>query len=290
MTSHTEVARLKGVIASGAFPVASPHDGAVFYSDDAGKNRLAAEAYAERCSQAGKKTTTLEATPCGKWLESQSLYTPASGFSREEADEVWAAASVKYAGEASGSCRCFIVNAPAERVFRQHELAALLQNDKVTDLNNIPREILKSLHDRSLDAAFSAVEQADLALRENQAPSTATASGASIAAGNLGSSSGAGSAGAGLPAARISDFHVCPMVTGVVPHVGGPVALGCPTVLIGGVPAARVGDMAVCVGPPDVIAKGSAKVLIGGMPAARITDTTAHGGQIVVGAFTVLVG
>src|ERR1017187_1087530 len=80
------------------------------------------------------------------------------------------------------------------------------------------------------------------------------------------------------PAARITDMHTCPMVTGVVPHVGGPVLpAGCPTVLIGNLPAARVGDMAMCVGPPDVIAKGSATVMIGNMPAARIGDQTAHG-------------
>lgn len=91
------------------------------------------------------------------------------------------------------------------------------------------------------------------------------------------------------PAARIGDMHVCPMVTGVVPHVGGPISLGCFTVLIGGMPAARVGDMAVCVGPPDVIAMGSVKVLVGGMPLARMGDPTAHGGTIVLGCFTCLV-
>jgi len=81
------------------------------------------------------------------------------------------------------------------------------------------------------------------------------------------------------------------MVTGVVPHVGGPILPpgGIP-VLIGGMPAARVGDMATCVGPPDVIALGSFKVLIGGMPAARLGDLTAHGGTIVVGQPTVLIG
>jgi uncharacterized Zn-binding protein involved in type VI secretion len=79
------------------------------------------------------------------------------------------------------------------------------------------------------------------------------------------------------------------MVTGVVPHVGGPIAVGCPTVLICGMPAARVGDMAVCVGPPDVIALGSFKVLIGGQPAARMGDLTAHGGVIVIGAPTVII-
>ena len=93
----------------------------------------------------------------------------------------------------------------------------------------------------------------------------------------------------GQPAARISDMHVCPMVTGVVPHVGGPIAAGCPTVLIGGLPAARVTDMATCVGPPDTIVKGSTSVLIGNMPAARLGDTCAHGGTIVLGCFTVLI-
>lgn len=91
-------------------------------------------------------------------------------------------------------------------------------------------------------------------------------------------------------AARLLDMHVCPMVTGIVPHVGGPICLGLPTVLIGGMPAARVGDMAVCVGPPDVIAMGSFTVLIGGMPAARMGDLTAHGGTIVLGFPTVNIG
>jgi len=91
-------------------------------------------------------------------------------------------------------------------------------------------------------------------------------------------------------AARIMDMHVCPMVTGIVPHVGGPICLGLPTVLIGFMPAARVGDMAVCVGPPDVIALGSFTVLIGGMPAARMGDLTAHGGTIVLGFPTVNIG
>jgi uncharacterized Zn-binding protein involved in type VI secretion len=93
------------------------------------------------------------------------------------------------------------------------------------------------------------------------------------------------------PAARVGDMHVCPMVTGLVPHVGGPVLpAGCPTVLVGGPPAARVGDMATCAGPPDIIVKGSPTVLIGGSMAARIGDMTAHGGTIVMGMPTVLVG
>ena len=65
---------------------------------------------------------------------------------------------------------------------------------------------------------------------------------------------------------------------------------GEPTVLIGGMPAARVGDMVTCVGPPDTIVMGSTTVMIGGMPAARMGDTTAHGGAIVLGCFTVLIG
>ncbi|NIJ51153.1 PAAR domain-containing protein [Dyadobacter arcticus] len=96
------------------------------------------------------------------------------------------------------------------------------------------------------------------------------------------------------PAARIGDMHVCPMVTPgtpPVPHVGGPVLPpGVPTVLVGGVPAACMGDMCVCVGPPDVIAMGSTTVLIGGKPAARMGDSTAHGGTIVLGCPTVLIG
>lgn len=66
--------------------------------------------------------------------------------------------------------------------------------------------------------------------------------------------------------------------------------MGAPTVLIGSLPAARVGDMLVCVGPPDSIVKGSSTVLICGMPAARMGDTTAHGGSIVLGLPTVLIG
>jgi uncharacterized Zn-binding protein involved in type VI secretion len=92
-------------------------------------------------------------------------------------------------------------------------------------------------------------------------------------------------------AARVSDMHTCPMVTGLVPHVGGPILPpGCPTVMIGGLPAACVGDMLTCVGPPDTIAKGSGTVMIGGKPAARIGDMTAHGGVIVAGLPTVNIG
>jgi len=92
-------------------------------------------------------------------------------------------------------------------------------------------------------------------------------------------------------AARLGDMHVCPAVTVLVPHVGGPILPPCcTTVLVGGMPAARVGDLAMCIGPPDVIVKGSATVIIGGMPAARVGDMTAHGGVIVTGCPTVIIG
>lgn len=93
------------------------------------------------------------------------------------------------------------------------------------------------------------------------------------------------------PAARIGDMHVCPMTTGTVPHVGGPLMpAGAPTVLIGGVPSACVGDMCTCTGPPDSIVAGSATVMIGGKPAARLGDSTAHGGSIIAGSPNVIIG
>lgn len=92
-------------------------------------------------------------------------------------------------------------------------------------------------------------------------------------------------------AARIGDMHVCPMITGTVPHVGGPILnAAAATVIIGGLPAATVGDMLTCTGPPDTIIKGSTTVMIGGKPAARMGDNTAHGGSIVAGAPTVMIG
>lgn len=97
----------------------------------------------------------------------------------------------------------------------------------------------------------------------------------------------------GKPAARITDFHACPMVTpGLppIPHVGGPIIMGSPTVFTGKLPQARVGDQAVCVGPPDVIVMGSTGVFVNKMPAARMGDQTAHGGMIAVGLPTVLIG
>ncbi len=93
------------------------------------------------------------------------------------------------------------------------------------------------------------------------------------------------------PAARLGDMHTCPMVTGVVPHVGGPILPPCcPTVMVGFQPAARVSDLAVCAGGPDVIAIGSPTVMIGGLPAARLGDMTAHGGVIVIGLPPVMIG
>jgi uncharacterized Zn-binding protein involved in type VI secretion len=94
----------------------------------------------------------------------------------------------------------------------------------------------------------------------------------------------------GTPAARVGDMHICPMVTVLVPHVGGPVLPpGGMTTLIMGMPAARVGDLCVCVGPPDSIVLGTFTVLIGGMPAAHMGSMTAHGGVVMGLGVTVLV-
>ena len=96
------------------------------------------------------------------------------------------------------------------------------------------------------------------------------------------------------PAARLTDAHVCPMMTPgapPVPHVGSIISgPGCPTVMIGKMPAALVGDMCICVGPPDTIVMGSTTVLIGGMPAAQLGSSTAHGGSIILGEMTVMIG
>lgn len=94
----------------------------------------------------------------------------------------------------------------------------------------------------------------------------------------------------GAPAARIGDEHLCPATEALTPHVGGPVCTGASRVLIAGAPAARLGDLLVCVGPSDVIASASASVLIEGRPAARLGDRTVHGGVIITGAGTVLIG
>lgn len=94
----------------------------------------------------------------------------------------------------------------------------------------------------------------------------------------------------GKPAARIGDNHVCPQVTSKVPHAGGAIVAGSPNVLINGIPASRMGDMMLCVGPPDSIAGGSASVFINGSPAARMGDPSAHGGVIVMGSANVFIG
>lgn len=92
-------------------------------------------------------------------------------------------------------------------------------------------------------------------------------------------------------AARVNDMHVCPMSDGPKPHVGGPLLPGSNTsVLIGGLPASVVGDICVCAGPPDSVISGSSTVLIGGSQAARMGDSTAHGGSIVMGCPTVIIG
>lgn len=92
------------------------------------------------------------------------------------------------------------------------------------------------------------------------------------------------------PAARVLDMHVCPLVNVLVPHVGGPILPpGAVTVMIGGMPAARVGDLATCVGPPDVIVLGSFTTMFQGMPAAYMGSVTAHGGAVVMGCPMVMV-
>lgn len=92
------------------------------------------------------------------------------------------------------------------------------------------------------------------------------------------------------PAARVGDYHTCPQITGLVPHVGGPIITGSPTVNICSLPAATVSSVATCTGPPDQIVTGSATVLINGLPAARQGDISAHGGLIIQGCGTVLIG
>jgi len=95
------------------------------------------------------------------------------------------------------------------------------------------------------------------------------------------------------PAARLTDMHICPLVTPApvpVPHVGGPILSGAPTVITGFMPQARVSDTCLCVGPPDMIAMGSMTVIVVGMPAARIGDMCLHGGSIVSGFPTVIIG
>ena len=92
------------------------------------------------------------------------------------------------------------------------------------------------------------------------------------------------------PAAFMGSMHVCPSVTVIVPHVGGPIIGTAATVLVGGPPAAVIGDKGVCVGPPDTVAAASGTVMAGGKPMARMGDPCAHGGKIVLGNPTILVG
>src|SRR5579871_381943 len=91
------------------------------------------------------------------------------------------------------------------------------------------------------------------------------------------------------PAARILDMHVCPLAT-PNPHVGGPIITGMFNVIVGKMPQARVLDKLICKGPPDLVIKGSPTVIVGKLPAARMFDPTVHGGVIVTGAFTVIIG
>ncbi len=96
------------------------------------------------------------------------------------------------------------------------------------------------------------------------------------------------------PAATLLSMHECPMQTPAIPpipHVGGPVlGPGATTVLIAGLPAARVGDMLLCIGPPDSITSGSSTVMIEGEPAAYLGSATEHGGTIVMGVPNVMIG
>jgi uncharacterized Zn-binding protein involved in type VI secretion len=302
-------ANYKRLISDPSFDVSSPRDGAVFYSnewDDIQKvsvNRLRAEAYVHSRVSDGQRSTTLETTPAGLWLDNQKLLDADCTFSKSDKIEIWNQCSRKYADGASGSARCFVTGASPGGVFRTVEMKALIDNPAVTDVNGIPRAALTQAYRVGPNAAFDLIQKADLQLRaSSESPAEAAANIAGAAAGGSASAStavaasasakiGGGGMGGGPPAARLTDNHVCPMFNGPVPHVGGPIIQpGCPTVLIGGMPAARVTDMLVCAGPMDVIAKGSATVFIGGVPAARIGDTTAHGGVIVTGFPTVLIG
>lgn len=233
----------------------------------------------------------------------------------------WGQASAEFVEAASGDV-IVMMPKPLQKVFWATELPTMLENPGKRTINGIPAAELaadkNSAFARILpEAQAKAVEfeaKGAIVTGANQQAAAAASAGTAAAAGgasgggndaaasNSGSSAGGnggaagsgggggGGGGGGQPAARIGDLHVCPMFTGPVPHVGGPIALGYPMVLIGGMPAARVGDMATCVGPPDAVMLGSFKVLIGGAPAARMGDPTVHGGTIVLGCPTVLIG
>jgi uncharacterized Zn-binding protein involved in type VI secretion len=95
---------------------------------------------------------------------------------------------------------------------------------------------------------------------------------------------------AGKPIATIGSNHICPMCSGLIPHVGGPITgPGAPNVLINGKPAALMGDLCICAGGPDTIVQGEPTVLINGTPVATVGSMTAHGGSIVMGEANVLI-
>nr|WP_293369403.1 PAAR domain-containing protein [Nevskia sp.] len=213
------------------------------------------------------------------------------GDARSLVSSFWGEASKEFVESAKGSI-IVMLGAPVEKVFWAVELPAVLANPGTRTINGEAAAKLATVPATAFaEIAPTAGALANAFNAKAAAPggvSSASAAGSAASSGGSGSGGGGGGGG-GMPAARIGDMHVCPMVTGVVPHVGGPISLGCPTVLIGGMPAACVGDLAVCVGPPDTIALGSFKVLIGGKPAARLGDMTAHGGAVIVGMPTVLI-
>lgn len=95
----------------------------------------------------------------------------------------------------------------------------------------------------------------------------------------------------GLPIARITDIHICPVVSGIIPHVGGPLLqVSVVTVLMGGLPAAQVSGMLSCIGAVDTIIVGSTTVLVGAIPVARFSDKCAHGGTLITCFPTILIG
>lgn len=220
------------------------------------------------------------------------------GDARSLSMSFWGEASKEFVESAKGAI-IVMLGAPVEKVFWAVELPAVLANPGARTINGeaaaqlatVPAKAFAEIAPTAgaLASAFDAKAAAPGGVSSANAAGTAAGGAGSAGGGSGGGGGGGGGGGAGMPAARIGDMHVCPMVTGVVPHVGGPISLGCPTVLIGGMPAARLGDMAVCVGPPDTIVLGSFKVLIGGKPAARLGDMTAHGGTVVLGMPTVLI-
>jgi uncharacterized Zn-binding protein involved in type VI secretion len=309
------------VIAENAYQFATSPDGAALWSDDfdpAGvpRNRAEAERYGlellrRHTSELGgtplgqardqaaqyaldqlrqRGPGTLEQTPLGRWLDEQRLFDPDSPLSAAEAQEVWAEASRQYASQASGAVRAFVTGARERSVFRTVELPALVDNPAVTAINGIPREQLQQVYNKSPAAAFNLVEGADKNIRAGAAEAMRAAGPGALPPVPSFDLPTMPAISTGRPQARITDMVACPMVTGLVPHVGGPIATGSPNVIVGNMPAARVTDMVTCVGPPSQIVLGSMTVLINGLQAARIADITNHGGAIVTGYPTVLTG